>query len=261
MADHIPRDFIELLLNRTELVDLVDSRVTLRKKTGSNFFACCPFHNEKSASFSVSQTKQFYYCFGCGAHGNAIDFLMQYDRLNFPEAIEMLARQAGMEIPKTTTQHSEKKVIQQSLYDTLEEVTKFYQTQLRLHPQAQPVIDYLKHRGVSGEIAKTFEIGFAPPGWDHVLQSAPTHKQQLFDAGMLIKKDDGGFYDRFRDRIMFPIRDRRGRDHQCSSCLFVWLTSGRNNRLSLMLSAYVVQKVLGLLCALTNLDLHRQVKT
>ncbi|MDR3491585.1 MAG: DNA primase [Gammaproteobacteria bacterium] len=211
MTEHIPRDFIELLLNRIELVDLVDSRVTLRKKTGSNFFACCPFHNEKSASFSVSQTKQFYYCFGCGAHGNAIDFLMQYDRLSFPEAIETLASQAGMEIPRTAAQRPEKKIAQQSLYETLEEAAKFYQNQLRQHAQASRVVEYLKHRGVSGEIAKTFEIGFAPPGWDHILQSAPAHKQQLFDAGMLIKKDDGGFYDRFRDRIMFPIRDRRGR--------------------------------------------------
>src|SRR5579872_3983176 len=104
MANHIPRDFIEQLLARIDLVDLIDGRITLRKKTGSNFFACCPFHQEKSASFSVSQTKQFYYCFGCGAHGNAIDFLIHYDRLSFPEAVEALAKQLGLALPHSKTQ-------------------------------------------------------------------------------------------------------------------------------------------------------------
>jgi DNA primase len=213
MADHIPRDFIELLLARIDIVDLIDGRITLRKKTGSNFFACCPFHNEKNPSFSVSQTKQFYYCFGCGAHGNAIDFLMQYDRLSFPESIEMLAKQAGMEVPRQASHHSpEKSAAQQSLYELTEKVAKYYQTQLRQHPQAQRPIDYLKQRGISGVIAKDFGLGFAPPGWDHVLQTfGNSAKQSLLEAGMLIKKDDGGYYDRFRDRIMFPILDRRGR--------------------------------------------------
>ncbi len=211
MTDHIPRDFIDLLLNRVEIVDLIDSRVTLRKKTGSNFFACCPFHNEKNPSFSVSQTKQFYYCFGCGAHGNAIDFLMQYDRLNFPEAIDTLAKQVGMEVPKQAMRNPVKSAQQQTLYELLEQVAKFFQTQIRQHNQANRVVNYLKQRGISGNIAKDFEIGFAPSSWDTLLQAFPEHKQQLFDAGMLIKKDDGGFYDRFRDRIMFPIRDRRGR--------------------------------------------------
>lgn len=212
MSDHIPREFIDTLLNRTDIVDLIDSRVTLKKKTGQNFFACCPFHTEKNASFSVSQSKQFFYCFGCGAHGNAIDFLMQFDRLNFPEAIETLAQQAGMEIPRTKTQHTpEKKINQQSLYDLLDQVTRFYQLQLRQHPDSAKVIEYLKQRGVSGSIAKDFAIGFAPVGWDHVLQQFAAQKNQLFETGMLIKKDEGGFYDRFRDRIMFPIHDSRGR--------------------------------------------------
>ncbi len=212
MAEQIPREFIDQLLNRIDIVDLIDSRITLRKKTGSNFFACCPFHNEKSPSFSVSQPKQFYYCFGCGAHGNAIDFLMQYDRLHFPEAIEALAKQIGMEVPRQlTTRSPEKAAAQQSLYELLDQVTKFYQNQLRQHTQAQRVVDYLKNRGVSGTIAKDFGIGFAPPGWDHVLQAFEKNKLQLLEAGMLIKKEDGGFYDRFRDRIMFPIHDRRGR--------------------------------------------------
>ncbi len=209
-TERIPRDFIQLVLNRTEIVDLIDGRVPLRKKSGNNFFACCPFHNEKSPSFSVSQNKQFYYCFGCGAHGNAIDFLMQYDRLEFPEAVESLAKQLGLEIPREL--HStEKTVSHQTLYELLDNITKFYQTQLR---QQQNAIDYLKKRGLSGEIAKEFCLGFAPAGWDHVLQTVgktASLKQQLFETGMLIKKEEGGFYDRFRERIMFPIHDRRGR--------------------------------------------------
>ena len=213
MTEHIPREFIDQLLNRVDIVDYIDTRITLRKKTGSNFFACCPFHNEKNPSFSVSQVKQFYYCFGCGAHGNAIDFLMQYDRLSFPEAIETLAKQVGMEVPRTkaTTFNPERAAAQKTLYDLLEQITKFYQTQLRQHASSQRAVDYLKQRGVSGAVAKDFELGLAPQGWDHVLQAFEKNKAQLLECGMLIKKDDGGYYDRFRDRIMFPIHDRRGR--------------------------------------------------
>jgi DNA primase len=210
MTNHIPREFIQLLLSRTELVDLVDGRVPLRKKSSNNYFACCPFHTEKSASFSVSQNKQFYYCFGCGAHGNAIDFLMQYDKMDFKEAIETLARSAGMEIPREARTF-EKTVVSNDLYDLLEQASKFYQQQLK---NSQHAIDYLKQRGLSVEIANEFGIGFAPAGWDIILQAlGKTTKltQQLFEAGMLIKKDEGGYYDRFRERIMFPIRDRRGR--------------------------------------------------
>src|SRR5579872_117414 len=210
MANRIPREFIQLLLSRIELVDLIDGRVPLRKKSANNYFACCPFHTEKSASFSVSQNKQFYYCFGCGAHGNAIDFLMQYDRLEFPEAIEALARQAGLEVPREAGTVS-RPVVSDHFYTLLEDAAKFYQQQLKQSPTA---IDYLKKRGLSGEMAKEFGLGFAPAGWDHLLQTlAKTDalKQALLDTGMLIKKDDGGYYDRFRERIMFPIRDRRGR--------------------------------------------------
>ncbi|MES2217181.1 MAG: DNA primase [Pseudomonadota bacterium] len=210
--EHIPREFIDQLLGRVDIVDYIDTRLTLRKKTGSNFFACCPFHNEKSPSFSVSQAKQFYYCFGCGAHGNVIDFLMQYDRLSFPEAIETLAKQAGLEVPrKTTTFSPEKSAAQQTLYQLLEQIAKYYQTQLRQHTDAERPVEYLKQRGVSGAIAKDFAIGFAPAGWDHVLNAFEKDKTQLLTCGMLIKKDDGSYYDRFRDRIMFPILDRRGR--------------------------------------------------
>jgi DNA primase len=209
-AELIPREFIQQLLARVDIVDFIDSRMPLRKKSSNNYFACCPFHAEKSASFSVSQNKQFYYCFGCGAHGNAIDFLMQYDKLSFPEAIESLAKLTGMEIPRETTS-SRKPNVNPDLYDLLTQVSKYYQTELRQSPVA---IEYLKKRGLSGTIAKDFGIGYAPPGWDHVLQTlGKTHplKEQLFEAGMLIKKDDGGYYDRFRERIMFPIQDRRGR--------------------------------------------------
>jgi DNA primase len=212
VTEHIPREFIDQLLGRVDIVDYIDTRLTLRKKTGSNFFACCPFHNEKSPSFSVSQAKQFYYCFGCGAHGNVIDFLMQYDRLSFPEAIETLAKQIGMEVPRKTGHFSpEKSAAQQTLYELLEQIARHYQTQLRQHSGAERPVEYLKQRGVSGAIAKDFAIGFAPPGWDNVLNAFEKDKAQLLTCGMLIKKDDGSYYDRFRDRIMFPILDRRGR--------------------------------------------------
>lgn len=210
MANRIPREFIQHLLSHIDIVDLIDGRVPLKKKSGNNYFACCPFHTEKSASFSVSQNKQFYHCFGCGVHGNVIDFLMQFDRLEFPEAVELLAKQAGLEIPRESQATPTKAIKHSSLHDMLDNITQFYQNHLRQTPRA---IDYLKQRGLSGQVAKDFAIGFAPSGWDHLLQafgSNSTLKQQLFDTGMLIKKEEGGFYDRFRDRIMFPIHNRRG---------------------------------------------------
>lgn len=213
MTNRIPREFIQDLLTRIEIVDLIDGRVPLKKKSGNNYFACCPFHTEKSASFSVSQAKQFYHCFGCGAHGNAIDFLMQFDRLDFPEAIETLAKQAGVDVPReaSTTHTPERTIKQTNLYELMNEITEFYQVQLRQNERA---VEYLKNRGLSGQVAKDFAVGFAPASWDHVLQhfgKSGQLKQNLLDAGMLIKKEEGGFYDRFRDRIMFPIHDRRGR--------------------------------------------------
>lgn len=210
MAGQIPREFIQMLLARVDIVDFIDSRVPLRKKSSSNYFACCPFHTEKSPSFSVSQPKQFYYCFGCGAHGNALDFLIQFDRLSFPEAVEQLAKHVGVEVPREA-RSTDKPAVTQNFYELLESVTQYYQQQLK---QSSRAIDYLKQRGLSGNVAKDFCIGYAPPGWDHILQTlgkSPQLKQHLFDTGMLIKKDEGGYYDRFRDRIMFPIHDRRGR--------------------------------------------------
>lgn len=211
MADIIPREFIELLLAKLDLVDLINLQVPLRKKSGSNYFARCPFHNEKSASFSVSQPKQFYYCFGCGAHGNAIDFVMQHDRLSFPEAIEMLARQVGMEIPHTVGNLVKKDDSLPALYDLMTEITNYYYDQMRKSTRA---IDYLKNRGISGKIAKQFSLGYAPTGWSHVLDlfgKTDSDKKKLLDTGLIIKKTEGGYYDRFRDRIMYPIHDYRGR--------------------------------------------------
>src|SRR5690348_3837690 len=207
MAEHIPKEFLELVLQRTDLVSLVDARVPLRKKTGSNFFACCPFHNEKSASFSVSQTKQFYYCFGCGAHGNAIDFLMNHDRLSFPEAVETLARQLGMSVPHSKSQ--EKTASLQHLYGLLEKVAAFYNAQLAQTPAAR---EYFKKRGISEEIIKTFQLGYSPRG-DALLQifgKTPQGLKELQDTGVINQKE-GRSYDRFRERVMFPIQDRRGR--------------------------------------------------
>ncbi len=206
----IPRDFIELVLAKIDLVDLINTQIPLRKKSGSNYFARCPFHNEKSASFSVSQPKQFYYCFGCGAHGNAIDFMMQHERLSFPEAIETLARQAGMEVPHTAMGNKKEDVLP-GLYDLMSTVTTYYYDQMR---HSQRAIQYLKGRDITGKVAQQFLLGYAPPSFHHILDTfgqTDSDKKKLLDAGLVIQKEDGGYYDRFRDRIMFPIHDHRGR--------------------------------------------------
>jgi len=214
MAGLIPQQFIDDLLDRTDIVEIIDGRVSLRK-SGQNYSGLCPFHNEKSPSFTVSQTKQFYHCFGCGAHGNAIGFLMEFDRMEFPQAVESLARQAGVEVPVERNANPEKKKQQDSLYDQLERAQQFFTQQLRQHPTRDKAINYLKGRQLTGETAKTFGIGYAPPGWDNLhkeLVKADQDEQQLIEAGMLVKREDrDGCYDRFRDRIMFPIRDNRGR--------------------------------------------------
>ncbi|MHC9511438.1 DNA primase [Kangiella sp. M94] len=207
----IPQHFIHELLARVDIVDLIDSRVPL-KKAGANYKACCPFHGEKTPSFTVSQDKQFYHCFGCGLHGNAIGFLMEYDRLEFPDAVEELAAMMGMEVPREETVSNKPKV-DTSLYDLMEKVANYYQKQLKSNKTA---IDYLKSRGLSGEIAKQFAIGYVPGEWRNLetvfpkLQQDKKLQQQLVDCGMLIRKDKS-LYDRFRDRIMFPIKDKRGR--------------------------------------------------
>lgn len=204
MSNLIPREFINELLSRCDLIELIDARVPLKKK-GGNYAACCPFHNEKTPSFTVSPSKQIYHCFGCQVSGNAIGFLMEFDRLTFVEAIEQLAKELGMLIPKQVSTHQT--IVQPDLYQTLEQAAIYYQKQLREHPQA---IDYLKNRGLSGKIAKQFAIGYAPAGWDGLLKQF-NNTNELLAAGLIGKKKEGGYYDRFRDRIMFPIRDRRGR--------------------------------------------------
>ena len=215
MAGRIPQYFIDQLLNRIDVVDLIDGYVPL-KKAGANYKACCPFHGEKSASFTVSPTKQFYHCFGCGVSGTAISFLMEYDHMEFREAIEKLASSAGMEIPEESQGFTPKKTTSQGidLYKLMGEVSEFYQNQLKTHPAKQEAIDYLQKRGLSGDIAKRFGLGFSPEGWDTLMSTlgatAPEQKA-LLDTGMLTQNDKKRTYDRFRHRIMFPIEDHRGR--------------------------------------------------
>lgn len=214
MAGRIPRSFINDLLARTDIIDLVDAKVPL-KKQGKNHHACCPFHNEKTPSFTVNSERQFYYCFGCGAHGNAIDFLMNYDKLDFVEAIEELSALHGLDVPyETGTGTSQIELHQrQNLYQLMEKINLFYHAALS-HPSANKAKDYLSQRGLSTEIIEHFSIGFAPAGWDNLLKKFavnPESRKQLDDAGMLVTNDNGRTYDRFRERVMFPIRDRRGR--------------------------------------------------
>lgn len=214
MAGRIPRVFINDLLARTDIVDLIDARVKL-KKQGKNYHACCPFHNEKTPSFTVNGEKQFYHCFGCGAHGNAIDFLMNYDRLEFVESIEELATLYGLEVPyESGTGPSQLERHQrQSLYQLMSGLNDFYQQSLS-QSQAAGARDYLAQRGLSDEVIRHFSIGFAPAGWDNALKRFgrnPDDRQSLTDAGMLVTNDQGRSYDRFRERIMFPIHDKRGR--------------------------------------------------
>ncbi|MFM2484670.1 DNA primase [Celerinatantimonas yamalensis] len=218
MAGRISQQFIDDLLARVDIVSLIDQRVRL-KKAGKNYQACCPFHNEKSPSFTVSPDKQFYHCFGCGAHGNAIGFLMEYERFEFVEAVEDLAAIAGVEVQREETGqggHQSAPPIAQSrdLYELMTQVNRFYQYQLRKNTRSNVVIDYLKGRGLSGEVVKDFGIGYAPDEWDALSrQFGQTTEQieQLLRCGMLIENDNKRRYDRFRDRLMFPIRDRRGR--------------------------------------------------
>ncbi|EOU2547760.1 DNA primase [Vibrio parahaemolyticus] len=221
MAGHIPRSFIDDLLARLDIVDIIDARVKLKKK-GKNYGACCPFHNEKTPSFSVSQEKQFYHCFGCGAHGNAIDFMMEFERLEFVEAIEELAAYLGLDVPREQrsggggqfnsgpqASSSEKR----SLYDLMGSIAQFYRNQLK-QPSSKVAIEYLKDRGLSGEIVQKFGIGYVADEWDLVRKNFGQNKDNqdmLVTGGMLIENDKGNRYDRFRGRIMFPIRDRRGR--------------------------------------------------
>ena len=211
MAGAIPQHFIDELLARADIVDIIGRRVPL-KKAGREFQACCPFHSEKTPSFTVSPSKQFYHCFGCGAHGSALGFLMEYDRLNFPEAVEELASSLGLDVPREAA--FEQGPDHRPIYDMLEQAARQFEHQLRQHADAPRAVEYLRGRGVSGEIAGRFRLGYAPPGWDRLLTTLGTDEnriRRLADAGLITEQEDGKPYDRLRDRIIFPILDTRGR--------------------------------------------------
>ena len=214
MAGSIPNTFIDDLLTRVDIVDIIDSRVPL-KKAGKDYKACCPFHSEKTPSFTVSRQKQFYYCFGCGASGSAIRFLMDYDRFDFVEAVQELAKTAGLEVPfEGGRPQARAASVSNDLYELMEQVSQYYISQLRVNPEKDLAVSYLKNRGISGETAKQFELGYAPSGWNNLAQAFANDSQaknKLVKTGMLISKENGQSYDRFRERIMFPIRDKRGR--------------------------------------------------
>ncbi|MGD8274634.1 MAG: DNA primase [Thiohalocapsa sp.] len=210
MVGHITPELRDQLLARTDIVEVVGTRVPLRK-AGAEFTACCPFHTEKTPSFFVSPAKQFYHCFGCGAHGNAIDFLIELDRLSFPEAVEELAQRVGMPLP--AADGAPRGPDLKPVYQVLEQAAERYRLALREHPEREAAVAYLKQRGLSGDVAQRYGLGFAPQGWSFLLDAlgqSPEQRERLLTAG-LISERDGRRYDRFRARLMFPIRDRRGR--------------------------------------------------
>jgi DNA primase len=200
----IPRDFIDTLLARVDIVDLIDRRVPL-KKAGQNYQACCPFHSEKTPSFTVSPTKQFYHCFGCGAHGTALGFLMEYEHMGFPDAVAALAQDVGLPMPESA-QEPDRPRPPPALWDALEQAAQFYRQQLKQTPRA---IDYLKQRGLTGAIAARYGIGYAPDG-SPLKQVFTDYTADALAASGLVIDGDRGRYDRFRDRIMFPIKNVKG---------------------------------------------------
>ena len=203
----IPESFIQELLARIDIVDVIERHVALRK-AGANYSACCPFHTEKTPSFTVSPGKQFYHCFGCGAHGSAIGFIMQYSGLGFVEAVEELAGHAGLQVPQQIAAQRHGEAKKAPLTEFMAKAAKFYREQLKASPRA---IDYLKQRGLSGEIAARFGIGYAPDGWQNLDQVFPDYQAaELAECGLVIDNEQRRRYDRFRDRIMFPILDQRG---------------------------------------------------
>ena len=208
MSGLIPQDFIDDLIARADIVEVVGARVAL-KKAGREYKACCPFHDEKTPSFTVSPGKGFYHCFGCGAHGTAIGFLMEFDHMSFVEAIESLAGTMGVDVPRSASDKPARRY--DELFSLLDSVARHWQDEIRQSPAA---VDYLKNRGIDGATAKRFGIGFAPAGWSNVLDKfgkSPEAIERLLATGLIIRKDNGQHYDRFRDRLMFPIRDARGR--------------------------------------------------
>ncbi len=208
MAGRIPQHFIDDLIARADIVEVISSRMPL-KKAGREFKGLCPFHGEKTPSFTVSPGKQFFHCFGCGAHGTALGFLMEYEHMEFVDAIEALAGSLGIEVPREEGGKDERS--NADLYTLLERAADFYWEQMKTSERAK---EYLQQRGLDGRTARDFKIGYAPQGWDtllNLLGKSSAERDGLLESGMIIRKDDGREYDRFRDRIMFPIRDSRGR--------------------------------------------------
>lgn len=210
-SGRIPEDFIQSLLSRIDIVEVINASVPLRK-AGANFVACCPFHNEKTPSFSVNQQKQFYHCFGCGVSGDAIQFVIEHKSLTFVEAVEFLAGLCGMQVP--TTNQNPNSAEHNLIYNILSEATAFFEQQLRQQNLARPAVQYLKDRGLTGVTAKHFQLGFAPPGWDNLLNkiASDNAKRDIgVKAGIFINREGDKYYDRFRNRIIFPIREKRGK--------------------------------------------------
>ena len=211
MSGRIPKAFIDDLVGKADIVEIINARVPL-KRAGREYRACCPFHQEKTPSFWVNPTKQFYYCFGCGASGTVLSFLMNYDRLPFIEAVEDLAQRIGVEVPREQGAMPTAPAVSDDLYTLMGKVATFYQEQLAASDKAR---EYAKKRGLTRDIAATFGVGYAPDSWNEVLKrfgASDASRQKLLDTGLIIARDSGeGHYDRFRDRLMFPIRDARGR--------------------------------------------------
>ena len=208
MSERIPQDFIDDLIERADIGEVIGRRVEI-KKAGKEFKACCPFHNEKTPSFTISPEKGFYHCFGCGAHGTALGFLMDYERLTFVEAIEEVAKMLGVSVPKTKENIAKSKE-RNSLKDLLQNISNYYEQNLKGSDKA---IKYLKSRGIDGKTAKHYALGFSIDSWDditHKFGVTQEDKKKLLACGLLIEKDDGGFYDRFRNRLMFPIKNNKG---------------------------------------------------
>ena len=208
MSDLIPQDFIDDLVQRIDIIEVISNQIEI-KKAGREYKGLCPFHTEKTPSFTVSQEKGFYHCFGCGAHGTALGFLMDYGNQTFIEAIEELSKIAGVEIPKTKQDRAKNKKNKSLQELTAEIMGQFIQNL----SQSEKAIAYLKNRNIDGKTAKKFSIGFANDSWDDILKkfgTSDTRVKKLLDCGLIIKKDDSGYYDRFRNRIMFPIRDNKG---------------------------------------------------
>ena len=217
MSGRIPQAFLDDLLDRVDIVEVIDRRVKL-KKSGKNYTARCPFHEEKTPWFSVNPAQQFYYCFGCGAGGNALGFVMDYENIEFPQAVETLAGSVGLQVPREQGPglrvREQREESNKSLYRLMDQVTAYYKTQLRQHPARDKAVDYLKQRGLTGRIARDFDLGFAPPGWQNLHDALGKDNEQeslLLKTGMLVRNEQGKVYDRFRDRVVFPIRDQRGR--------------------------------------------------